>query len=259
MLFRSDMSEEELSWFVDNTVNKRLLGLPGVAQVTRGGGVSREIRVELDPARMQALGITASDVNNQLRALNIDAPGGRAQIGGGEQAIRVLGGAKTALGLGDTQIFVPGTGTAVRLADVATVHDGVAEVRSVSRWNGRPATTFGVFKSKGASDIEVEDRVNVELEKLKKEFPSISMTNVFTTVDFTRENYNQALTALIEGSILAVLVVFLFLRDWRATGISALAIPLSAIPTFFFMQWMGFTLNQVSLSEEHTSELQSPI
>jgi hydrophobe/amphiphile efflux-1 (HAE1) family protein len=243
----TDMTEEELSWFVDNTVNKRLLGVPGVAQVTRGGGVSREIRIELDPARMQALGITAADVNSQLRSLNIDAPGGRAQIGGGEQAIRVLGGAKSALNLGDTQIFVPGSGAAVRLADIASVRDGVAEVRSISRWNGRPATTFGVFKSKGASDLEVEDRVNAELEKLKKEFPSISMTNVFTTVDFTRENYGQAITALVEGSILAVLVVFLFLRDWRATGISALAIPLSAIPTFFFMQWMGFTLNQVSL------------
>ncbi|MGH8309706.1 MAG: efflux RND transporter permease subunit, partial [Steroidobacteraceae bacterium] len=242
----TDMTPEELSWFVDSTITKRLLGISGVAQVSRGGGVDREIRVELDPARMQALGITAAEVNNQLRTLNIDAPGGRAQIGGGEQAIRVLGGAKTARGLGETQIFMAGGG-AVRLADIAAVHDGVAEVRSISRWNGRPATTFGVFKSKGASDVEVEDKINAELEKLKKEFAKVSMTSVFTTVDFTRENYDQALTALIEGSILAVLVVFLFLRDWRATAISALAIPLSAIPTFFFMQWMGFTLNQVSL------------
>ncbi|HKZ73755.1 MAG TPA: efflux RND transporter permease subunit [Steroidobacteraceae bacterium] len=242
----TDMTQEELSWFVDNTITKRMLGIPGVAQVSRGGGVDREIRVELDPARMQALGITAAEVNDQLRTLNIDAPGGRAQIGGGEQAIRVLGGAKTARDLGETQIFMRGGG-AVRLADVASVHDGVAEVRSISRWNGRTATTFGVFKSKGASDIEVEDKVNAELEKLKKEFPKVSMTSVFTTVDFTRQNYDQAITALVEGSLLAVFVVWLFLRDWRATGISALAIPLSAIPTFFFMQWMGFTLNQVSL------------
>jgi hydrophobe/amphiphile efflux-1 (HAE1) family protein len=242
----TDMTQEELSWFVDNTITKRLLGISGVAQVTRSGGVDREIRVELDPARMQALGITAAEVNTQLRGLNIDAPGGRAQVGGGEQAIRVLGGAKTAQELGSTQIFVP-SGGAVRLSDIALVHDGVAEIRSISRWNGRAATTFGVAKSKGVSDVEVEDKVNEALEKLKKEFPNVSMTSVFTTVDMTRETYDSALAALIEGSILAVLVVWLFLRDWRATAISALAIPLSAIPTFFFMQWMGFTLNQVSL------------
>ena len=127
----TDMTAQELSWFVDNTITKRLLAVPGIAQVTRGGGVDREIRVELDPARMQALGITAVEVNQQLRQLNIDAPGGRAQVGGGEQAIRVLGGAKSAFDLGETRIAVPG-GRVVRLKDIADVHDGVAEVRSLA-------------------------------------------------------------------------------------------------------------------------------
>jgi multidrug efflux pump subunit AcrB len=242
----TDMTEEQLSWFVDNTVTKRLLTLPGVAQVQRGGGVDREIRIELDPARMQALGITAVEVNRQLRQLNLDAPGGRAQIGGGEQAIRVLGGASSAFALADTQITVPG-GRSVRLSDIAEVYDGVAEVRSISRFNGRPATTFGVFKGRGASDVAVHDRVLEEVAQLEKEFPGIRVTEVFTTVDFTRETYDSAIFALIEGSLLAVLVVFLFLRDWRSTAIAALAIPLSAIPTFWFMQMMGFTLNNVSL------------
>ena len=151
------MTEEELSWFVDNTVTKRLLSVSGVAQVTRGGGVNREIRIELDPARMQALGLTAVNVNQQLRTLNLDAPGGRAQVGGGEQAIRVLGGAKTAAALADTQIMLPG-GRFARLSDIAEVHDGVAEIRSLSRLNGRPATTFGVFRSKGSSDVTVLER-----------------------------------------------------------------------------------------------------
>ncbi|MBV8343301.1 MAG: efflux RND transporter permease subunit, partial [Gammaproteobacteria bacterium] len=242
----SALSNEEISWFVDNTVSKRLLAVAGVSQVSRGGGVNREIRVELDPPRMQALGITAAQVNQQLRQLNVDSPGGRAQVGGGEQAIRVLGEARTARALGATQIALPG-GRFARLADLATVKDSVGEVRSLARLNGRPATTFSVFKAKGSSDVAVLNRVEAELAKIKKENPHIVVSQVFTTVDYTKMTYHSAMSALLEGSILAVLVVFLFLRDTRATLISALAIPLSAIPAFAFMQWMDFTLNSISL------------
>jgi multidrug efflux pump subunit AcrB len=237
---------EELSWFIDNTVTKRLLAIPDVAQVSRSGGVSREIRVELDPSRLQALGLTADEVNEQLRALNLDAAGGTAEVGGGEQSIRVLGGAKSAEDLADTQIIARG-GRSFRLREVAEVHDGVAEVRSIARLNGRPATAFGVYKAKGASDVSVSRAVEMELAKLSAETPSVQMTRVSTTVDHTLRTYEASLSALIEGSILAVAVVWVFLRSWRATVISALAIPLSAIPTFAFMQWMGFTLNQITL------------
>jgi hydrophobe/amphiphile efflux-1 (HAE1) family protein len=239
-------TEQELSWFVDNTITKRLLAVPGVAQVARSGGVSREIRVELDPARMQALGITAVEVNDQLRQLNLDSPGGRAQVGGGEQAIRVLGGAHTATQLASTQITLPG-GRFARLSDIADVRDSYGEIRTISRLNGRPATTFGVFKAKGFSDVNVLEAVRKELDKIHTESPQIHVTQIFTTVDYTKETYHSAMSALIEGSILAVLVVWLFLRDTRATLVSALAIPLSAIPTFAFMQWMGFSLNSISL------------
>jgi len=242
----TDMTPQELSWFVDNTITKRLLAIPGIAQVTRGGGVDREIRIDLDPARMQALGITAVEVNQQLRQLNLDVPGGRAQVGGGEQAIRVLGGAKSAFDLGETRITVPG-GRVAQLKDIADVHDGVAEIRSLARYNGREATTFGIFRSKGSSDVAVLEHVQKAVAQLAKEFPRVSVKLIYTTVKFTQRNYTSAIHMLLEGSLLAVLVVFLFLRDWRATGISALAIPLSAIPTFAFMQWMGFTLNQISL------------
>src|SRR5689334_4986577 len=177
----TSMSEEELSWFVDNTVAKRLLTINGVAQVSRGGGVNREIRIELDPARMQALGLTAVNVNAQLRALNLDAPGGRAQVGGGEQGIRVLGGAKTAQQLADTQIMLSG-GRFARLSDIAEVHDGVSEIRSLSRLNGRPATTFGVFRSKGSSDVTVLKEINAEVEKIRKEVPAVKIDQVFTSV-----------------------------------------------------------------------------
>jgi hydrophobe/amphiphile efflux-1 (HAE1) family protein len=242
----TDMTPEQLSWAVDNTIAKRLVGVKGISQVQRIGGLDREIRVELDPARLQALGLTAVEVNEQLRQLNLDAPGGRAQVGGGEQAIRVLGGAKSAEQLGDTLIIVPGS-KSVRLREIADVHDGVAETRSLARLNGRPATAFGLYKSKGVSDIATAEGVALELDKIRKDNPTLHIQQMFTTVNHTIKTYHSALEALVEGSILAVLVVWFFLRNWRATLISALAIPLSAIPTFAFMQWMGFTLNEITL------------
>jgi hydrophobe/amphiphile efflux-1 (HAE1) family protein len=240
------MSEEQLSWFVDDTITKRLLALSGVAQVSRSGGVTREIRVNLDPARMESYGITAGEVNQQLRAVNLDAAGGRAQVGGGEQSIRVLGGAHTAAQLGDTRLTMP-DGRVARLSDIADVRDDVAEIRTISRLNGRSATTFGVYKAKGASDVDTLKRVEDELAKISAETPAIGLKQVFTTVDFTKASYHASIEALIEGALLAVVIVYLFLRDWRATAISALAIPLAALPTFAVMQWLGFTLNQISL------------
>ncbi len=242
----TQLTPEALSWFIDNTVTKRLLALPGVAKVSRSGGVDREIRVLLDPARLQALGITAVEVNEQLRDLNLDAPGGRAQVGGGEQAIRVLGGAKSADDLADTRIVATG-GRVLRLRDVAEVRDGIREVRSMARLNGRPAVAFDVYKARGASDVTVAREVTAELERIHAENPTVSTTLIGTTVDHTLRTYHSSLEALLEGSALAVLVVWIFLRSGRATLISALAIPLSAIPTFAFMQWMGFTLNQITL------------
>jgi multidrug efflux pump subunit AcrB len=155
-------------------------------------------------------------------------------------------GAKSALQLSQAQITLPGGRTA-RLSDIAEVRDGVAEIRTISRLNGRNATTFGVYKSKGSSDVAVMAAVERELDKMAKEVPQVRMKLVFTSVDFTRQMYRSAMEALIEGAVLAVVVVWFFLREWRSTAISALAIPLSAIPTFVFMQWVGFTLNQISL------------
>jgi hydrophobe/amphiphile efflux-1 (HAE1) family protein len=240
------LSEQELSWFIDNAVTKRLLAIPGVSQVNRVGGVDRQMRVDLDPARMQALGLTAAQVNDQLRDLNLNAPGGRAQVGGGEQTIRVLGSARSALNLADAQITLPAGGTA-RLGDFAVVTDGYAEVRTLARMNGRLATTFSVYKAKGSSDVTELKLVEDELAKMGKEYGNVHIERVFTTVELTKRSYVNAMEALIEGSLLAVAVVWLFLRDMRATLISALAIPLSAIPTFAFMDLMGFTLNQISL------------
>ncbi|PZU14525.1 MAG: ABC transporter permease [Sphingobium sp.] len=242
----TDMTLEQLSWYVDNTVAKRLLSIPGMAAVKRSGGVSREIRVILDPAKLQAYGITAAQVNNQLQQVNINAAGGRTEIAGAEQSIRVLGNARNARTLGETQIAISG-GRTVKLSDLATVRDMYAEQRTLSLMNGRQVTSFSIAKAKGSSDVTVYDEAMKVLDKLKKENPKVQYKQLYDSVEYTRDQYHSAMSAMIEGAVLAVVIVFLFLRDWRATMISALAIPLSAIPSFWFMDMMGFTLNSISL------------
>ena len=241
----TDMTLEELSWYIDNDVSKRLLGVSGIAAVNRGGGVDRTIRVILDPAALQAQGITAAQVNQQLRQSNVDAGGGRAEVAGSEQAVRVLGNAKDAYDLSQTQITLPG-GRYVRLADLGQVKDSSAEQRSISKMNGRQVVTFQVQRAKGFSEVTAYDAAWKELKKLQKENPKVHFSEIFNTVQYTKGQYHSAMEGLLEGAVLAVLVVLLFLRDIRATLISAIAIPLSAIPGFWLMSMMGITLNFMS-------------
>ncbi|USI77893.1 efflux RND transporter permease subunit [Sphingopyxis sp. USTB-05] len=242
----SDMTLEQLSWFVDNTVAKELLSIPGMAKVSRSGGVNREIRVILDPARMQSYGLTASQLNQQLRQVNVNAAGGRTEIAGSEQAVRVLGNAENAFQLGETRISI-GNGRTIRLADVAKVTDGYAEQRNLAKIEGKQVLSFSIEKAKGSSDVTIHDETMKKLAEIKKSNPQVEFKILFTRTEYTKEQYRSSMLAMIEGAVLAVVVVFLFLRDWRATLISALAIPLSAIPTFWFMDLMGFSLNGLSL------------
>jgi multidrug efflux pump subunit AcrB len=241
----TDMTLEQLSWYIDNTVAKRLLGLPGIAAVSRVGGVDRTIRVILDPAALQAQGITAAQVNQQLRQSNMNGAGGRAEIAGSEQSVRVLGNAQDAYALSQTQISLPG-GRFVKLADLGEVRDSNSEQRSIAKMNGRQVVTFMIQRAKGSSEVTAYNGGWEEMHKLEKENPKVRFSEVFTTVDYTKAQYSSAMEGLIEGAILAVLVVLLFLRDIRATLISAVAIPLSAIPAFGFMSMMGITLNFMS-------------
>ena len=243
----SDMTLEQLSWYVDNDISRRILAIPGMSSVDRYGGVNREIRVVLDPAALQSQGVTAAQVNQQLRAINIDSAGGRAEIAGSEQAVRVLGNADNAQALADTQIALPG-GRALRLGDIAAVSDGNSEQRSISKLGGRQILSFGLTRSQGASDVTTYQAVEAELRKIETDSGGrVRFNRIFTEVDDTIEQYESSIEMLWEGAILAVIVVFIFLRDWRATLVAAVAIPLSAIPTFWFMDLLGFTLNVLSL------------
>ncbi len=240
-----EMSIEELSWFVDDTVKRALQGQQGIGRIDRYGGADREIRVELDPAKLDSFGITAATVSQQVRATNADLGAGRAELGAGEQAIRTLGDASTAENLADTTIALP-SGRFVRLGDLGQVVDTYEELRSFSRFNGERVVTFAVFRAKGASEVSVAETVNATLDKIRAAHPEVQITPVDDTVYYTYGNYEAALHTLIEGAILAVLVVLAFLKNWRATFIAAVALPLSAIPTFYIMDLIGFSLNLVS-------------
>ncbi len=241
-----DMTIEQLSWFIDDTVAKRLLKIEGMAEVGRFGGVDREIEVVLDPAKMQALGVTASQINGVLRQVNIDAAGGLTEVGGTRQSLRVLGNSKTAFSLSQVQIQLGG-GRTVRLADIAQVRDGYSERTSIGEVNGKEVVNFFINRARGASDLAVYDAALEEIKKIEAETPGVKFIPLSTTTNYTRGQYKSSIWALVEGAVLAVVVVFLFLRDWRATFISAVAIPLSAIPTFWFMNLLGFNLNFLSL------------
>jgi len=239
------MDDEALSWFVDNTVTKAMLAVRGVGAVARVGGVTREIRVELDPARLLALNATAADISRQLRRIQQEASGGRADVGGIEQSVRTIATVQSAEELAAMDIVLS-DGRRVRLDQVATVSDTVGEPRSAALLDGRPVVGFEITRSRGAGEVEVADAVRKALEKLKAEHPDITITEAFNFVDPVIENYEGSMALLIEGAILAVIVVWLFLRDWRATFVSATALPLSAIPTFAVMYLMGFTFNVVT-------------
>ncbi|MDB5456270.1 MAG: acriflavin resistance protein [Caulobacter sp.] len=240
------MSSTELSWFIDDTITRALQGEKGVAQVARVGGVSREVNVVIDPDRMAALGLTAPQLNNALAAYSVDAPGGRVQIGSREQTLRVLGAARTLDELRNLSIATVG-GRYVRLTDVAQVGDGAGEERGFARLDNQPVVAFQVMKTKDSSDVQVEDRVNQAIAGLVAKHPDVSFTKIFSTVDDTRASFTATEHTLLEGMLLASLVVFLFLKEWRATAITAIAMPVSLIPTFAFMALMGFSLNVVTL------------
>jgi len=237
---------EELSWFVDDTVTRALQSVQGVSEVSRIGGVKREINVSLDTDRLLALGITAGEINAQLREVNVDLAGGRGEIGGREQAIRTLASQRTVGELAATSITLA-SGRKVRLDELGTVIDSVEEPRTFATFNGEPVVAFSISRAKGASETTVAEDVASAIEELQRAHPDVKLERIDTIVDYTFGVYESTMKTLLEGALLAIVVVFVFLRDWRATLVAAVALPLSIFPAFFAMDLFGFSLNLVSL------------
>jgi len=240
------MSQADLSWFIDNTLTRKLQASPGVGQVKRIGGVDREINILVDPERLAAQGLTAAQASDAIAQTNVDSPGGRVAIGGREQTVRVLGASLNVDAIRNLSIPAGG-GKFVRLSDVADVGDGTAEVRNFALLDGRPVVGFRVYKTKSASEVSTEDGVDAAIKVIEKENPGVTVHKIVSHVDHTRAGYVATLHTLLEGVVLAAFVVWLFLRDWRATAITAIAMPVSLIPTFAVMNLAGFSLNTVTL------------
>jgi multidrug efflux pump subunit AcrB len=237
--------DEALSWFVDDTVTRRLLAVRGVGAVARVGGVSREVSILIDPLKLKSLGVTAAEVTRALRQMQLESAGGRAEIGAGEQPLRTLGTVASAAEL--AQIELPLAGRRVRLDQLASVRDAHAEPRSLALHNGKPVVAFEVTRSRGAGEVEVGDGVQAALKELLVAHPDLTITETFNLVQPVREEFQGSMVLLLEGALLAILVVFLFLRDFRATVVSAVALPLSVIPAFIGMDLFGFSINVVTL------------
>jgi multidrug efflux pump subunit AcrB len=242
----SRMDAEALSWFVDNDIARKLLAVRGVGAVNRVGGVTREVHVALDPSRLQALGATASDVSRQLKQVQGESAGGRTDLGGSEQPVRTLATVKSAQELGRLELALS-DGRRIRLDQVATVSDTIAEPRSAALLDGKPVVGFEVSRSRGESEVTVGAAVQAALAELKAQRPDLVLTEAFNFVKPVQEEYDGSLELLYEGALLAVVVVWLFLRDWRATFVSAVALPLSVIPAFIGMYLLGFSINVVTL------------
>lgn len=240
------MDDEAVSWFIDNVVTKHMLSVPGVGAVGRVGGRTREVQVEIDPERLLGLHATAADVSRQIRQIVQESPGGRADVGGHEQSIRMIATVQSAEELANMDIALS-DGRQVRLNQIATIKDTVAEQRSAALLNGAPVVGFEITRSRGASEVEVAGGVRAAISKLQELHPDALFTEAYNFVDPVEENYEGSMALLFEGAILAVIVVWCFLRDWRATFISATALPLSIIPAFAAMHLFGFSINVITL------------
>ena len=239
-------SIEGLSKFVDDVIGRELSNVPGVGKTSRIGGADRQIRVDLDPDRLLAHGLTAAEISGQLRAKNIDLGGGRGDLAGTEYAIRALGAAGTVAALAATPIAIA-DGRSVRLDQLGRVSDGASESRSFALLDGQPVVAFGVYRATGESDLVAGDGTKARLAEMAERYRDVAITLIDDGTTYTSGSYHSAMETLYEGAALAVIVVLLFLRNWRATVVAAVALPLSIIPTFFVMEWLGFTLNGISL------------
>ena len=242
----SRMDDEALSWLVDKEITRKLLSLRGVGAINRVGGVTREVHIDLDVTRMQSLGMTAAEVSRQLKQTQQEGSGGRMELGSGEQSVRTLATVKTAKEVGQIEIATS-RGTTVRLDQIATVSDTLAKPRSAASLNGVPVVGFEVVRSKGESEVAVGRLVRQALDDFRIQNPDIEITESFDFVTPAEQDYSSSLILLYEGAILAVLVVWVFLRDLRATVVSAVALPLSVIPAFIGMAYLGFSINVVTL------------
>jgi len=238
---------ERLTVMADETIRRRLEGVRGVGEVRLAGGLEREIRVNLLPGRLQGLGVTVMDVMGALRMQNMEVPAGRVESGATEQLVRVIGRISDPAQFDDI-IVATRNGKPVRLRDVAQVETGTEEERSVAFVNGRRAVSMDLLKVSGANTVEVADGVLVEIARIQQDLPkTMEFSVIRDDSKYIRRSVEDVIHELEIGALLTILVVMLFLNDWKATAITSLALPVSVISSFILMNALGFTLNLITL------------
>jgi HAE1 family hydrophobic/amphiphilic exporter-1 len=238
----------QLTSLADETIRRRLENVRGVGEVRIAGGLEREVRVFILPSRLQAVGVSVGEVMAALRSQNLEIPAGRVEKGGAERLVRVTGRITDPKQFGEVIVANRG-GQPIRLRDVARVEEGNEEERSLALVNGERAVSLDILKVSGANTVEVADGVRTAIAEMRNgvlpEGTSLQVVRDNSVV--IRQSVHDVIDELILGAILTVLVVMIFLNDWKATLITALALPVSVISSFIIMNALGFTLNVLTL------------
>ncbi len=245
--FSSNRDLREITKLVDDSVKKNIESLNGVGQVRFVGDRKRQIQVWLDGEQLYSYGMNIDQVRAALSAQNVEVPGGRVNQGPRELSLRTLGRVERPEEF-NRIIVSSGSTSPVRIADIGHVVDGIEEPRSLARLDGRPAVVLEVRKQSGTNTLEVIATVKERVAELMKTMPpDFRVTYTQDQSEFIRESFQAVQKHLILGAICAAFIVLLFIRNWRATLIAAVAIPISIISTYTLMGWMGFTLNQITM------------
>lgn len=240
-----NMSASELSWFIDDTVAREIEGISGVGELAQIGGVTRIIEVNPNPNTLNALGMSLADLSKQLFANTQELSGGEAHLGGQTQTIKILGNEGDVNALAARSIATP---KGVRRLDaLAQIDDTQDTPKSVAHLGNESVIAFDVSRAQGASEVELVEAIDKAVAALNADNPAIHIQKVFDRSVPIHENYDASVRMLIEGAVLAVLVILVFLRNMRATFLAAVALPLSILPTFMVMYFFDFSLNMISL------------
>jgi hydrophobe/amphiphile efflux-1 (HAE1) family protein len=240
-------SSYETRKLIEDLIKPSLEQVPGVAAAVVNGGDVREIQVELDGNRLEALHLTPAHVVQLLSAQNLNVPAGRLSGNQTEISVRTVGQFKTVEDIANT-VLVNMNGSTIRVRDVGRVVDGYGEKRLFTRTNGQDSVSLAIQKNSGENTVEVVELVEKRLATLKSQLPGdIELIEIFDQSDFIKDNVDHVTQEIVFGGLMAILIIFVFMLDWRSTFISALALPTSVIATFFVMYVMGFTINMMTL------------
>lgn len=242
----SELPPVELTTLVDQRIRPRLSQLPGVAQVDPWGGYDREVRVEVDPGRLRALGVPLDQVRQAILDANLDLPAGKIEQG--QQSVTLRAPAQF-VDLEQIRALVITTheGAPVELRQLATVHDSYTRLERIARVNGRRGLRVGIRKQADANTVDVSQRILAELEAINRDFPQVQVVPVIDQGNFIERSIANVANSVLYGGALAVLVLLVFLRNVRSTLVIAVSIPISIVATFAMLYFGGLTLNLMSL------------